>query len=115
MGPFCVRSIGHIADISIYPLLTIEREGRMAFAQKRGEWYRVVFHFNGKRYRKCLKTQNEEAAEAVAGGVKRTLMMLEQGLLQIPPRADIVSFILSGGHEVKQVKEPTANGHLVQG
>ena len=73
----------------------------MAFAQKRGEWYRVVFHYNGKRYRKCLKTQNEVAAEAVAGGVKRTLMMLEQGLLRIPAGANVVSFILSGGQEVK--------------
>lgn len=84
----------------------------MAFAQKRGERYRVVFHHDGKKYRKSLKTEKADVADAVVGGVKRTLMMLEQGLLQIPAGADILSFVLSGGQKVKlpPTTECTHNG-----
>lgn len=73
----------------------------MAFAQKHGDRFRVVFHFGGRKYRKGLKTDKEDVAEAIVGGVKRTLMMLEQGLLQMPDGADVLSFILSGGQEAK--------------
>jgi integrase len=49
----------------------------------------------------------ESVASNVVGGVEPTLMLLEQHALQIPERADVVSFILSGGRTVKMpdVKE----------
>jgi integrase len=81
----------------------------MAFVQKRGNRYRVVFQFGGKKYRKSLKSDNAAVAEAVVGGVKRTLLMLEQGLLHIPEGADVLAFVLSGG---KDVKMPHANGDV---
>ena len=84
----------------------------MAFAQKRGDRYRVVFQFQGKKYRKSLKTDKAGVAEAVVGGVKRTLMMLEQGLLHIPDGANILTFVLSGGQDVKlpaTASEPEAS------
>src|SRR5205085_8678681 len=95
-----------IAEMSIALLLTIEKEGSMAFAQLRDGWYRVVFHYGGKKYRKSLKTDKAGVADAVVGGVKRTLMMLEQGLLHIPAGADVVSFVLSGGQDVKLPSVP---------
>jgi integrase len=73
----------------------------MAFAQKRGDWYRLVFSYGGKKYRSSLKTKSAEVADAVVGGVKRTIMMLKQGLLQIPAGMDVETFILSGGQSVK--------------
>jgi len=80
----------------------------MAVAEKRGEWFWIDFRFGSKRYRQPLKTQDSTVAETVAGGVNRTLMLLEQEALQIPEGADIVSFILSGG---RAVKSPESNGH----
>ena len=80
----------------------------MAVTEKRGEWYWIDFRFGGKRYRQPLKTQNPTIAESVAGGVNRTLMLLEQEALQIPEGADIVSFVLSGG---RTAKSPESNGH----
>ena len=80
----------------------------MAVAEKRGEWYWIDFRLGGKRYRQPLKTQDPTIAESVAGGVNRTLMLLEQEALQVPDDADIVSFVLSGGRAVKPTE---SNGH----
>jgi len=81
----------------------------MAVTEKRGEWYWIDFRFGGRRYRQSLKTHDPTVAETVAGGVNRTLMLLEQEALQIPEGADIVSFVLSGGRAVKSCE---SNGHL---
>lgn len=35
----------------------------MAFAEKRGDWYRVVFRLGGKRYRHNLKTEERAVAD----------------------------------------------------
>jgi hypothetical protein len=80
----------------------------MAVTEKRGEWYWIDFRFGGRRYRQSLKTHDPTVAETVAGGVKHTLMLLEQEALQIPEGADIVSFVLSGGRAVKSCE---SNGH----
>ena len=58
----------------------------MAFAEKRGDWYRIVFRFQGKRYRQTLDTADESVAKSVVGGVERTLMLIEQRALQIPSK-----------------------------
>ena len=80
----------------------------MAFAQQRSGWYRVVFNYGGKKYRKGLKTTNATVADAVVGGIKRTILMLEQGFLQIPEGADVLTFILSGGKTVQSFLMPPA-------
>lgn len=82
----------------------------MAFAEKRGEWYRIVFRLNGKRYRQTLDTDDPTIADSAVCGVKRTLMLLEQKALRIPEGADVLTFVLSGG----QINEaPKPNGHVV--
>ena len=80
----------------------------MAFAQQRSGWYRVVFNYGGKKYRKGLKTTNAAVADAVVGGIKRTILMLEQGFLQIPEGADVLTFIVSGGKTVQSFLMPPA-------
>jgi integrase len=83
----------------------------MAFAEKRGEWYRIVFRYNGKRYRQTLDTDDPTVADSAVCGVKRTLMLLEQKALRIPEGADALTFILSGG----QINEaPKPNRHVVK-
>ena len=80
----------------------------MAFAQQRAGWYRVVFNYGGKKYRKGLKTTDATVADAVVGGIKRTILMLEQGFLQIPEGADVLTFILSGGQTIQSLLMPPA-------
>jgi integrase len=75
----------------------------VAFVEKRGNWYRVVFRHAGKRYTHTLKTQDPNVADGILGGVKKTLMLLQQQVLRIPDGSDVQAFILSGG----QVEEPT--------
>ena len=41
----------------------------------------------------------------MAGGVNRTLMLIEQRALHVPDDADVVTFVLSGGQKVKKVGE----------
>jgi hypothetical protein len=77
----------------------------MAFAEKRGDWYRIVFRFGGKRYRQTLDTGDEAVADSVVGGVKRTLMLLEQRVLTCV----FASFSNIGLHDysVRQFQEPS--------
>lgn len=74
----------------------------MAFAEKHGTKFRLVFRLNGKRFTHTLMTEAKSVADGIVGGVNRTLMLLEQRVLHLPQDADVVSFVLSGGQEVKR-------------
>ena len=74
----------------------------MAFVEKRGQWYRVVFRHAGARYTHTLKTKKRDLADSILGGVQKTLMLLQQRVLHLPEGADVLEFVLSGG----QVQEP---------
>jgi hypothetical protein len=47
--------------------------------------YKVCFRFRGRSYKKSLKTAKAGDAEVILGGIKRTLLRLEQNLLDLPP------------------------------
>jgi hypothetical protein len=66
--------------------------------------FKVCFRFRGRAYKKSLKTSDRREAETIFGGVERTLFRLEQNLLELPPGADILTFVLSDG---KQAEKPT--------
>jgi integrase len=66
--------------------------------------YKVCFRFRGRMHKKSLKTKNRQDAEIILGGVERTLLRLEQNLLELPPSADILTFVLSDG---KQAEKPS--------
>lgn len=69
----------------------------MASLELRSNCYRVVFRYAGKKYSHSLRTSNRREAEVLLGGVDKTLMRLGQGLVELPPGADIVSFVLTDG------------------
>ena len=69
----------------------------MASLEKRNHSFRVVFMYGGKRYSYSLKTDRREEAEALRGGVEKTLMRLGQNLLQLPVGADIIAFVQGDG------------------
>jgi hypothetical protein len=78
----------------------------MATVERRGERYRLIFYHAGRRYAASLKTTKERDADAIAGSVDRMLMLLQQGALALPPGADLVTFVLSGGRVEEKPKPP---------
>ena len=76
----------------------------MASLELRNSTYRVVFMHAGRRHGYSLNTRDKQTAEALCGGVEKTLMLLGQGILRIPEGADLVSFVRNGG---KLVEPPT--------
>jgi integrase len=78
----------------------------MATVERRGERYRLIFYHAGRRYAASLKTTKERDADSIAGSVDRTLMLLQQGALALPPGADLVTFVLSGGRVEEKPKPP---------
>jgi integrase len=74
----------------------------MAALELRNKTYRVVFMYAGKKYAYSLDTGDREMAEALRGGVEKTLMLMGQGLLKLPDGADFIAFVKAGG----KVEEP---------
>jgi integrase len=74
----------------------------MASLERRNQTYRVVFMYAGRKYSYSLDTGDRDMAEALRGGVEKTLMLLDQKLLHLPEGANLVDFIRSGG----QVEAP---------
>ena len=66
--------------------------------------FKVCFRFRGRPYKKSLKTKDRGDAEVILGGVERTLLRLEQNLLELPAGADVLTFVLSDG---KQAEKPS--------
>ncbi len=76
----------------------------MASVECRNEKYRVVFMYAGRKYSYALDTRDPDTAQALRGGVEKTLMLLDQSALRIPAGADVVEFVKNGG----KVEEPAA-------
>ena len=55
-----------------------------------------------------LDTGSETVADSVVGGVKRTLMLLEQRVLKIPDDGVVLTFVMSNGQLAKKpvINEP---------
>jgi hypothetical protein len=58
----------------------------VAALELRNKTYRVVFMYAGKKYAYSLDTAASDIAEALRGGVEKTLMLLNQGLLHLDSR-----------------------------
>jgi integrase len=71
------------------------------YQDPRSNNYKVCFRFRGRPYKKSLKTTKASDAQIILGGVKRTLLRLEQNLLDLPPGADILTFVLSDGKQAE--------------
>lgn len=63
----------------------------------RNQIYRVVFMFRGRKYGYSLDTGDRSTAEALRGGVEKTLMRIEQNLLPFPEGVGIVEFVKHDG------------------
>src|SRR5262249_47020861 len=77
-----------------------------AAVEDRGNRYRVIFRYAGRRYTHSLRTTHPKEADALAGGLEKTLLRLEQGLLDLPEGVDLITFLLSDGQRVEKPKPP---------
>jgi hypothetical protein len=80
------------------------KEAIVASLELRNETYRVVFMHGGRKYSYSLDTGHRETAEALRGGVEMTLMLIGQGLLNVPEGANLVTFVKSGGKATEEPK-----------
>jgi integrase len=59
--------------------------------------YHLCFRFGGKKYRRTLDTDNTKSAEATRLRFEENLVLLERGRFELPPNADLITFLLSDG------------------
>src|SRR5438105_1587172 len=69
----------------------------MASLELRKSTYRVVFMYAGKKFGYSLDTGDRQTADALRGGVEKTLMLISQGALVVPEEADVVEFVKHSG------------------
>ncbi|MHB1423789.1 MAG: tyrosine-type recombinase/integrase [Gemmataceae bacterium] len=87
----------------------------MASLELRNQTYRVVFMFRGRKYGYSLSTGDRNTAEALRGGVEKTLMRVEQNLLPFLEGADIIEFLKHDGRPPEEhAPDPQAPLTLAQ-
>src|SRR4051812_32472503 len=69
----------------------------MANLGRKGDVYVARFRYQGKEYKKSLKTSEPGDARAAMHAVEQTIHRLVTGMIQVPPGVDPGDFILSGG------------------
>jgi integrase len=77
----------------------------MANLGRKGDLYIARFRYQGKEYKKSLRTTRLADARAAMHGVERAIHGLVTGLLQVPPGVDPGNYILSGG-TIKEAARP---------
>src|SRR4051812_45736331 len=80
----------------------------MANLGRKGDVYVARFRYQGKEYKKSLKTTSLVDARAAMHGVEQAIHRLATGMAQVPPGVDPGDFILSGG-TLKQAAARRAN------
>lgn len=62
----------------------------------------IRFRFAGRSFKRSLKTENKQHAEAALARLHETISMVQRGFLEMPHDADPVTFFLSGGKVQKR-------------
>src|SRR4051794_3829163 len=65
---------------------------------------RVFFRHGGHQFNKTVKVESDRAAGRLCAVIEETVQDLERGKLTMPPDADPIAFMLSGG---KMTGKPT--------
>lgn len=76
----------------------------MAWIEKRGSRYHINFFHGGRHFSRTLKTGNAKKAEAGKARLEENLADLERGRLELPPGADLLTFLLSDGKLQQKVR-----------
>lgn len=67
--------------------------------------FRIRFRFDGRQYKRSLKTDNAREARALLGRIEETILLIERGRLTVPPNADPATFILSDGERTGEERQ----------
>src|SRR4051812_16593488 len=92
----------------------------MAALQERNGSFRVIFRYGGRQHSFTAGKVSHREADLIASGVDRVLLRLEQGLLSLPPGADLIEFVRHDGkppvaavtNSVTNAEEPITLGVL---
>ena len=77
--------------------------------------FRIRFRFDGRSYNRSLKTDNPKTASSVLGRTEENLRLIKQGRLDVPPKVDPATFVLSDGKINGQKKcKPITLGKLFE-
>lgn len=68
--------------------------------------FQLRFRFEGREFKRSLKTADEKEARAVLGRVEETLRLIERGRFEVPEGVDPGTYILSDGKRTGR-KTPT--------
>jgi integrase len=79
----------------------------MANLGKKGKVFVARFRYQGKEFKKSLKTSRKADAEAAMLGIERAIHLLVTGSIQVPAGVDPGDFIVSGGtrHQPAQTRK----------
>lgn len=64
--------------------------------KRSGNWF-IFFRFGGKIFNRSTSTQDQGEAEAIRTRVEQRLRLLEQGLVDVPPEANLWEWLKSDG------------------
>lgn len=78
----------------------------MASLEKRGNRYRIVFRYAGKKYQYRLKSEEEKDAGGCLARLEENLRLLERGRLTLPPAAHLPTFLISDGKVSERPQAP---------
>ncbi len=74
--------------------------------------FKICFRWGGKKIKKTVKTRKRSDAEAALTRFQENLHLLERGRLELPPDADIGTFLLSDGKLTGQPAD-TPSAHIL--
>lgn len=60
-------------------------------------FYHVAFRFQGRRFRRSLKTRNRREAELLSARVEENIALVQRGRLRLHPNADPAQFLMADG------------------
>ena len=69
----------------------------MAWLEKRGNLYRIKFRHGGRNVSHPLRTGNSKEAESCLARFEENFRLFERGRLELPPGADLATFLLTDG------------------
>ena len=69
----------------------------MAWLDKRGDNFRLVFQIGGQTFKRSLRTSDQREADGMVALVERRIKMVERGELAVPEDAELASFLVADG------------------
>ncbi len=80
----------------------------MAGIEQRNGRFNVIFRFQGKRIVRSLNTSDEGVALRRRDEIQETIDLVKRGKLIVPPQADLITYLMTGGKVSTLPNVPTS-------